>query len=365
MPPAKKQDILSSDEQFMQVALRLGRIAMGTTAPNPAVGCVIAKNGCVIGQGYTQAGGRPHAEVMALHMAGSAAKGAIAYVTLEPCSHTGHTGPCAEALIQAGIARVVIAMQDPDPRVHGNGIRMLQQADTEVITGVGAEQAQQDHAGFVLRITQKRPYITLKLATSKNGVTAPGKNYGQWITGWHARMHGHLLRAQHDAILVGINTVIHDDPSLTCRLPGCEQHSPIRVILDRNGLLPATSTLVTTAQHIPVWHCTQTGVSLPHVEHIPVNPHDITEVLARLAQRGITRLLVEGGATVAHSFLRANAVDALAWYQAPHIIDGAALVFSMEEFEKSPKWKLTDTKTLSEDTLRLYVNTNNKTGYSE
>ena len=221
------------DTHHMRHALTLAERALGRTAPNPAVGCVIvSRDGHVVGRGRTQDGGRPHAEAVALTQAGDAATGATAYVTLEPCAHHGQTPPCAEALANAGIARVVASVEDPDPRVKGKGFAMLRAAGVEVVTGLLEKETTELNAGFFLRITENRPLVTLKIAQSEDGKTARAGD-DKWITGEEARRFSHLLRAKHDAILIGVGTALADDPELTCRLPGLEKYSPLRVVLER------------------------------------------------------------------------------------------------------------------------------------
>ena len=273
----------------MDCALRLGRRALGTTAENPNVGCVIVKDRRLLGVGWTQPGGRPHAETVALTMAGAAARCSTAYVTLEPCAHQGKTGPCAEALVAAGIARVVTALEDPDPRVSGGGHAILRRAGIVVETGVGADQARRDMAGFLTRIIRKRPQVILKMALSADEKIAGGVGQRTAISGPEAKARVHLLRAQCDAILVGLGTVLADDPELTCRLPGLEHRSPMPFVMSRSGDLPPGS------------HLARRGAE--------VLRGSVPEVLAELGQRGINRLMVEGGARVARSFLEAGAVD--------------------------------------------------------
>jgi diaminohydroxyphosphoribosylaminopyrimidine deaminase/5-amino-6-(5-phosphoribosylamino)uracil reductase len=315
-----------TDVQHMHHALTLAERALGCVAPNPAVGCVIVSpDGRVVGRGWTQAGGRPHAETVALAQAGEGARGATAYVTLEPCAHFGQTPPCADALSAAGVARVVAAVEDPDPRVKGQGFEKLRAAGIEVITGVIEEEAAALNAGFFLRVTQNRPLVTLKIARSKDGKTIR-KTGGEWITGEEARRFGHLLRAKHDAILIGVGTALADDPELTCRLPGLEARSPQRIVLDTELRLPAASKLAASAREVPVLVMTaaQGGVALraPGVEIVEIAKNDsgrldLAAVLRELARRGITRLLVEGGATVAAAFLQADLVDRLEIFTAP------------------------------------------------
>lgn len=326
----------------MRAALALARRGLGNVWPNPAVGCLIVRDGHVVGRGWTQPGGRPHAETEALRRAGNLAAGATVYVTLEPCAHHGKTPPCAEALIAAGVSRVVTASGDPDPRVDGRGLAMLRTGGVAVTDGVCVDHAAHLNAGFMSRLHSDRPMVTLKAATSLDGRIATASGDSQWITGERARMRGHLLRATHDAILVGRGTVQQDNPRLTCRLPGLGVRSPVRVILDSSGrTVVAASKLVEDGATSPVWVMTRSGSDiagpLPSgIETIAVAEAgcrglDIAAVLHTLANRGITRLLVEGGGGIATSFLRAGFVDRLLWFRAPIVIgdDGLALFEGM------------------------------------
>ncbi|MET1025593.1 MAG: bifunctional diaminohydroxyphosphoribosylaminopyrimidine deaminase/5-amino-6-(5-phosphoribosylamino)uracil reductase RibD [Dongiaceae bacterium] len=319
----------------MRAALSLAARGLGRVWPNPAVGCVIVDPaGRVVGRGHTQPGGRPHAETEALRQAGAAARGATAYVTLEPCSHYGKTPPCAEALIAAGIARCVAALGDPDPRVSGRGLDMLRTAGITVDTGLLETEAAELNAGFLKRIRQGQPLVTLKLATTLDGRIATRRGESQWITGASARQRSHLLRAMHDAILIGSGTALADDPSLTCRLPGLGDRSPVRIVLDRRLRLKPESVLVRTARKTPVWLLTTGGHAAARlqpyldagVEVIAVpGPGDPAAILSALGARGLTRLLVEGGAQLAAAFLAVDAVDRLVWMRAPGILGGDAL----------------------------------------
>lgn len=314
----------------MRHALALAERALGRTAPNPAVGCVIVtSDGRIVGRGWTQPGGRPHAETVALKQAGETARGATAYVTLEPCAHHGKTPPCAEALIAAGVSHVVVAVSDPDLRVNGNGIAKLREGGIQVVTGVLEREAATLNRGFFLRVTQGRPLVTLKAALSLDGKSASASGESKWITGEEARRFGHLLRARHDAILVGIDTALADDPELTCRIAGLETRSPMRVVLDSRLRLPPDSKLALSAQEIPtlVFTTTEGGEELraKGIEVMRVAPdrngHIATpEVLKALAQRGVTRLLVEGGAKVHAAFLDAGVVDRLEVFTAPVVL---------------------------------------------
>lgn len=290
---------MHTDKDYMQQALRLGRFGLGMTAPNPAVGCVLVNAARVVGTGYTQKGGRPHAEAVALAEAGDAAKGATAYVTLEPCAHHGETPPCAQSLIDAGIAKVFYALGDPDPRVNGGGAAMLEAAGIEVEQGLCADEAHRDQLGFLLRVTKGRPLVTLKLATSANGFMRTPDGESPWITGGQARLMGHRLRATHDAIITGSGTLLADDPSLDCRLPGLEAASPVPVVMRRSGALPE-------------------GCKLAARNHLIVSDLPPRDLLADLATRGMTRVLLECGPTLAAAFLAADLVDALAHFAAPH-----------------------------------------------
>ncbi|MFZ5675362.1 MAG: bifunctional diaminohydroxyphosphoribosylaminopyrimidine deaminase/5-amino-6-(5-phosphoribosylamino)uracil reductase RibD [Pseudomonadota bacterium] len=317
---------MTADLAFMTRAVRLGHRALGTTAENPPVGCVIARDGVIVGLGWTRPGGRPHAEAEALHMAGAAAKGATAYVTLEPCAHHGRTPPCAEALVKACIVRVVAAAGDPDPRVSGGGFAILRHAGIAVETGLCREDAWADLAGFLTRITKKRPYVLLKLALSADGMIAEAAGRRTAITGPQVKARTHLLRAESDAILVGLGTVLADDPDLTCRLPGLEGRSPIRVVADSRGAIPRTARLVKTAGQVPVWLLSLARApEIPGVESLTCQPGaagsiDLADGLAHLARRGINRVLVEGGARLARGLIEAGLVDELQLFRSPRIL---------------------------------------------
>jgi len=318
-PPAHS----GADAAMMDAALSLAARGLGDTWPNPAVGCVIVKDDIIVGRGWTQSGGRPHAETEALKRAGAAAKGATAYVTLEPCSHHGKTPPCADALIAAGIARVVVATGDPDPRVSGQGIAKLKSAGIRVETGLGRSAADRLNAGFFLRMTQDRPLFALKTATSLDGRIALANGDSKWITGSLARAAVQALRARHDAILVGSGTALADDPALTCRLPGYAGRPKVRVVLDRRLRLQLTSQLVKTAREIPTWVVTADvgpkaeALAAEGVEVITAGSESVGKLLAA---RGLTRVLIEGGGEVAGAFLRDDLVDEIAWFRASAVI---------------------------------------------
>jgi len=324
----------SSDIRFMKTALGLARRGLGRVAPNPAVGCVIVRDGITVGRGNTQPGGRPHAEVVALAEAGEAARGATAYVTLEPCSHTGQTGPCAEALIGAGISRVVCATGDPDERVSGRGFDMLRDAGIEVVTGLLQAEADRINAGFFLKAREGRPLFTLKMASSMDGRIALGSGESKWITGPEARAYGHLLRAQHDAILIGTGTLLADDPMLDCRVKGLEGRSPVRILLDRTLKITPQHKLVATAKQIPTLilcehgnEAGKAGLEACGVEVIALDDlNDMFAIAKALGARGLTRVLVEGGGQVHASFLKADLADRVEHFMAPKLIgsDGKA-----------------------------------------
>ena len=250
----RRRVVTADDTRFLKLALSLGRQGLGQCWPNPSVGCVLVKDGLIIGRGRTAPGGRPHAERVALAQAGEAARGATAYVSLEPCSHHGHTPPCAEGLIEAGVARVVAAIEDPDPRVSGRGFEMLRAAGVQVVSGLCAEEAEADLAGFLTRVRHGRPYVTLKLATSFDGRIATASGHSQWITGPAARAWVHGARARHDAVMVGAGTARADDPMLTVRDMGVA-HQPVRVVVSRRLDIPLMSKLAKTARDVPVWLC--------------------------------------------------------------------------------------------------------------
>src|SRR5690349_20830608 len=292
----KLKEAKGADQRFMQLALSLGRRGLGRTWPNPAVGAVVVKDGVIVGRGWTQPGGRPHAEPEALRRAGEAARGATLYVTLEPCSHFGKSPPCVDAVIASGIARVVSAIEDPNPEVAGKGHAKLRAAGITVDVGLGAAEAARDHAGHFRRIRDKRPHVILKLAVSSDDKIGAAGGKPVAITGEATRTQVHLMRARSDAILVGIGTVLADDPLLTCRLPGMEARSPVRVVLDRALRIPGDSRLVHSARATPLWviasetaeaaAATRLGAVGAQVIRIPSNPAkpglDLTGVLRAL-----------------------------------------------------------------------------------
>src|SRR5438477_5238465 len=296
----KIRDSKSADQRFMQLALSLGRRGQGRTWSNPAVGAVVVRDGVIVGRGWTQPGGRPHAEPEALRRAGEAARGATLYVTLEPCSHFGKSPPCADAVIAAGIVRVVSAIEDPNPEVAGQGHAKLRAAGITVDIGLGAAEAARDHAGHFRRVRDGRPHVILKLAVSADDRIGASGHRPVAITGEAAKTRVHLLRAQCDAILVGIGTVKADDPSLTCRLPGMEARSPVRVVLDRSLRIPGTSRLVHSARETPLWVMTsdlseapaamKLGAAGAQVIRLPATTTppglDLSAVLHALSEKG-------------------------------------------------------------------------------
>jgi diaminohydroxyphosphoribosylaminopyrimidine deaminase/5-amino-6-(5-phosphoribosylamino)uracil reductase len=358
----------TDDARYMALALSLGRRGLGNAWPNPAVGAVIVKDGVIVGRGWTQPGGRPHAEVEALKHAKRAAHGATLYCTLEPCSHTGKSPPCADAIIKAGIKRVVSALEDPNPEVAGQGHEKLRSKGIAVEIGLGADEARRAHAGHITRIRKSRPCVTLKLALSQDGKIGAAGRKPVAITGEAARERVFQMRAQHDAILVGIGTVLSDNPHLTCRLPGMMERSPVRVVLDANLQLPMAVSVVSTVNDTPTWVFTSHKASELAADILQqkgckvfrVDDHngrlDLDAVLKTLGVQGITRLMVEGGAKVAASFVEAGLIDDAALLRADETI-GADGVDALEGMSLS---KLTGTMTsrgtekLGADTLEIF-----------
>lgn len=358
----------ADDDGHMRAALGLAERGLGSVWPNPSVGCVLVQRGRVVGRGWTQPGGRPHAETQALAMAGEAARGATAYVTLEPCSHYGKTPPCAEALVAAGISRCVVAMLDSDPRVSGRGVERLRSAGIEVVVGLAGEQARFQNAGFFSRIERGRPLFLLKTATSLDGRIALASGESKWITQPPARALTHRWRAMHDAVLVGIGTALADDPDLTCRLSGVARRSMVRIVLDSQARLPRDSQLVRSAPVHPLWQVVAEGVESPlagekgvvviSVPRAEEGGLSIPDVAASLAQAGLTRVMVEGGGQVAAAFLRANLVDRLLWFRSAQIIggDGRPVVaaLQLQQLASSPKYALLMASAVGIDAVELY-----------
>lgn len=366
----KAREAKALDRRFMQLALTLGRRGLGRTAPNPAVGAVIVKDEVIVGRGWTQPGGRPHAEPEALAQAGEAARGATLYVTLEPCSHVGKSPPCADAIIAAGISRVVSAIEDPNPQVAGQGHAKLRAAGIVVDVGVCADEAARDHAGHFRRVREGRPHVILKLAVSPDDKIGAAGGKPVAITGEAARARVHLLRAQCDAVLIGIGTVLADDPLLTCRLPGMAKRSPVRVVLDRALRLPGDGKLVHSAREVPLWAMTTDTAEAPaaaklgaagvQVLRVKANADglDLADVLRVLSERGITRLMVEGGAQVAASFVEAGLVDEAWLLRGPTEIgaDGVAALgaLPLSAITQSSSFRLRANESLDHDTLTIY-----------
>ncbi len=330
----------------MHAAVALARRGMGSTWPNPAVGCVLVRDGRVVGRGVTAPGGRPHAEALALLMAGEAARGATAYVTLEPCSHHGQTPPCSDALIAAGVVRVVVACGDPDPRVDGAGLARLRAAGLVVETGLLAAEAAETLAGFVMRVRHGRPLVTLKLATTLDGRIATRQGESQWITGPAARRATHAMRARHDAVMVGSGTVLADAPSLDCRIPGFARRQPLRLVVDTGARTPL-------ADRTWILHAPGLGDGIA-VQRGP-GGLDLIAAMQALGAKGLTRVLVEGGAGLAAGLLRAGLVDRVMWFHAPGIMGGdglpAAQPFGVDTLDAMPRFVPGASERIGDDML--------------
>ncbi len=360
----------ASDEHHMAQALQLARRGLGLTWPNPSVGAlVVAPTGDIVSRGWTAPGGRPHAEAIAIEKAGRAARGATLYVTLEPCAHAGGRGPaCADLIAAAGPARAVIALRDPDPRTGGRGLERLAASGIDVTEGVLAPEATEVALGHILRVTEGRPAVTLKLAVGADGLIPKGDGAPVWITGPDARAHGHLLRARHDAILVGRGTVLADNPSLTCRLPGMSCRSPVRVVLDRRLRTPPEARLFDDLM-VPVWLvCADEDQPAADALHergaeivpVPVDGHGLLAVrdaLETLASRGITRVLVEGGPSVARAFLDADLVDEAVIYQGAKTVGDGIMPFVSEGLDRvtaSGHFTRLDARSFGPDRMTLW-----------
>jgi diaminohydroxyphosphoribosylaminopyrimidine deaminase/5-amino-6-(5-phosphoribosylamino)uracil reductase len=362
------------DRRMLAAAIRLGAAALGTTAPNPAVGAIIVKDGIVVGRGRTATGGRPHGETLALAEAGALARGATLYVSLEPCSHHGRTPPCTDALIAAGVARLVAPAADPDPRVAGRGFQRLRKAGMEIVTGLLAEEAGRAHAGHIRRVSEGRPHVALKLAVSLDDGIGRRSEGRVHVTGEIARRHVQALRARFNAILVGRGTVEADDPELTSRLPGLEIRAPIRVILDSEGRLDRGKRVFTTGSS-PTWILTaeesaaeQAARELPPagdgyirrlgVARAPGGGLDLDAALRRLAAEGVTLLLVEGGARVARGFLEADLVDEILLFRSPVALGGdlvpALAGLPLGEIERSRRFRKTERRRFGQDRMTRY-----------
>ena len=362
----------NNDKRWMKLALNLGARGLGQVAPNPAVGCVIVKNGRLLGRGWTQPGGRPHAETMALAQAGKAARGATAYVTLEPCSHHGKTPPCSEALLAAGIRRVVCPMLDPDPRVSGRGFAMLFNAGVQVDRhGMGElkQAAHEANKGFLLKVLKNRPMLTLKLATSLDGRIATETGESRWITGPESRRYVHHLRATHDAVLIGRGTAEADNPMLDIRDLGLSHHNPVRVVVDSQLSLSPDSRLAQSARDIPLWIChgnaspekrakwSEIGAKLIEVKTAE-NGLDMADMMIKLAEEGLTRVLCEGGGQLAASLIKEQLVDRLEVFNAGLLLgaNGTPSIgpLEFESLADFPRFKQLETRSLGDDTLSIW-----------
>jgi diaminohydroxyphosphoribosylaminopyrimidine deaminase/5-amino-6-(5-phosphoribosylamino)uracil reductase len=347
----------------MSTALALARRGLGTTSPNPTVGCVIVKDGKVIGRGWTAPGGRPHAETVALDRAGERAAGATAYVTLEPCSHHGATPPCANALVAARLARVVYAVEDPDPRVRGGGARHLRAGGIETSGGVMEAEAREINAGFFSRIQSERPLVTLKIALSLDGAIALASGKSRWISGEAARAAAHALRAQHDAVLIGAGTLRSDDPLLTVRLPGLPLRPPVRVVMLGAQPLDPRRKLIKSAADTPLWVMGRGKPRSAAFEWIRTptrrGQSDPKQVLQLLARRGVTRVLIEGGGAIAASFLGKALVDRLVLFRAGLTLGGDAIAgigrLSLLRLPAAPRWQRVDVRPVGSDLMETYT----------
>jgi diaminohydroxyphosphoribosylaminopyrimidine deaminase/5-amino-6-(5-phosphoribosylamino)uracil reductase len=321
------------DKNYMKLALKLAARARGRTSPNPMVGAVVVKDGNIVGQGFHQKAGTPHAEIHALKEAGPEARGATLYVTLEPCCHYGRTGPCTEAIIQAGISRVVVAMADPNPLVAGKGLKRLEEAGISVTLGVMEDEARQLNEVFLKYIATKMPFVVVKAAISLDGKIATRSGKSRWITGPEARAYGHRLRDCYDAILVGIGTVLADDPALTARLPGRKTRDPVRIVLDSRGRTPPDAKVLNQQSEAPAIIAVTKEAPLERLavlreagaEVVVVNEGprvNLNKLMKLLGEREITSVLIEGGAAVHGSALEAGIADKAVWFIAPKIIGG-------------------------------------------
>lgn len=351
--------------QFMQRALSLAENQLGQVWPNPSVGAVIVRGDKIIAEGVTAKGGRPHAETIAIEAAGENARGTTLYVSLEPCAHTGQTPPCVDAIITAGISKVVIACTDPDSRTAGKGIAALQAAGIEVQTGVCESEAQTLNRGFFSRMQINRPHVMLKLATSLDGKIALDSGQSRWITGEKSRERVHQLRSAYDAVMTSVNTVKADDPLLTCRIAGLEARSPLRIVLDRRLETPLNCKLVQTAKQTPVWVIVEKNVDANRKKamedagvRIIESTSDLQDIIQMLGSEGITRLMVEAGGTLAASLLMAKVVDEICWFRAPMLIggDGLDVISALGNATLSGilRWKLLSSERVGEDVLEVF-----------
>lgn len=359
-----------SDTRFLRLALGLGRRGLGRCWPNPAVGCVLVKDGRIVGRGHTQPGGRPHAEQMALSQAGQAARGSVAYVSLEPCAHYGKTPPCANALVKAGVVRVVSALEDPDPRVSGGGFSILKDAGVDVEVGVCASEAEDDLSGYLSRVRRGRPGVTLKLATSFDGRIATASGDSQWITGPEARRWAHAARARHDAVMVGAGTARADDPMLTVRNMGTA-HQPIRVVVSRRLDIPLMSQLAKTARDVPVWLCHGPDADAALIEAwqglgatlfscgLTGRQLDMSSVLQVLGAQGLTRVFCEGGGALAASLLGEGLVDELVGATAGLGLGAEGLpsigALGLDRLNQASRFTLVESRSVGGDVLHRWL----------
>ncbi|MFY9212625.1 MAG: bifunctional diaminohydroxyphosphoribosylaminopyrimidine deaminase/5-amino-6-(5-phosphoribosylamino)uracil reductase RibD [Aestuariivita sp.] len=359
----------ATDTRWMRLALSLGRRGQGHVWPNPAVGCVIIRDGHVVGRGWTQPGGRPHAETQALAQAGDAARGATAYVSLEPCSHHGQTPPCTDALIAAGLSRVVAPIEDSDARVAGQGFEKLRAAGIHVTTGICSDEAAQDHAGFFLKTDLGRPWVTLKLASSFDGRIATATGQSQWITGPEARRMVHAMRARHDAVMVGGGTARTDDPSLTVRDLGTA-HQPVRIVISRRLDLPLMSQLARSARDVPVWLMHGSDADIERraaweglgARLLPVSVSgaqlDPADMLQQLGAAGLTRVFCEGGSALAASLLGADLVDELVGFSAGLVVGAEGLpaigAMGLDRLDSAPRFALLECRPVGADILHRW-----------
>ncbi len=320
------------EEGYMREAFRLAAHGRGRTSPNPMVGAVLVRDGRIVGMGWHRKAGTEHAEIHALRMAGELAQGATLYVTLEPCSHTGRTGPCAKAILTAGVKRVVAAMEDPNPKVSGRGFQMLREGGVEVSCGLLESEARRLNEAFITWVTKKRPFVTLKMAMTLDGKTATAGGESQWITGEAARLRGHILRDENDAILVGIGTVLADHPSLTTRLPDGNGKNPIRVVLDSQARISPDEPMLHD-KAAPIWVAATETAPPENVKRLRAagaevlfagaGPRvDVPLLLRLLGERNVCSLLVEGGSTVHFSFLSSGLSDKICAFIAPMLFGG-------------------------------------------
>lgn len=360
--------LAADDSRFMDLAFTLGRRGLGNTWPNPAVGAVIVKDGIIVARGWTQPGGRPHAEVEALRRAKKDAQGATLYVTLEPCSHQGKSPPCADAIIRAGIVRVVSALEDPNPEVAGKGHEKLRARGIVVDVGLGADEARRAHAGHIARMTKQRPHVMLKMAISADGKVGLAGRKPAALSGEAARDRVFQLRGRSDAILVGVGTVLSDNPHLTCRLPGMEEQSPVRIVLDAQLRVPLSTAVVATVRETPTWVFASRKASTIAEEILQQRGCkvfraeekdgrlDLDHVLKTLAGEGIGRLMVEGGPTVAGALVEAGLVDEAVLVRSEKTIgeDGIAPLEGMPLDALTSGLHARGSETLGPDTIETY-----------